>query len=329
MSPPDMPGGAAVVDPTGGAATPAAAEPSPAATGAPSGAAAPLDGGAAAASPAPAAAEPAPAPAAAAEPAPAAAAEPAKDGANAHATETLLEAATNETPKPAEGTPAEGAADPAKAEPAKPADPAAAAEPAKPADDAKPAADAKPADGAAAAEPVAAAVVDLIKYEFKLPEGVKADSEDLKGFTAYLGEHRVAPEVGQELLNRHATAMKQYGEHVAAEQHRAWSETRKAWRDEALADPEIGGAGHQTAMRAIARMRDLAVQQKDLPAFNEFLRVTGAGDHPAFLKMLHTFARWFDEPASTVPVGNPTATNGKAPKVGRGLQAIYQQRQQS
>jgi hypothetical protein len=209
---------------------------------------------------------------------------------------------TVEQPKPAE--PAASVSDPAK-----PAEPAPIVEP-------------KPAEPA---------VAEPISYpEWKLPDGVQADKEALGKYTELLAEHRIAPEIGQALLDRHTVAMQQYAEHLSREQHRVFGETRAQWNKEIMADPELGGAGHQTAMGAIARMRDRFISsakpgteqyRSDEAAFNQFLAITGAGDHPQFHKMLHRIASVMDEPRLPPPNAGPVA-NGGAPKKS-GMASIY------
>jgi hypothetical protein len=215
----------------------------------------------------------------------------------------------------------------------KPAEPAKAAEPVKPAE-AKPAEPVKPAE---APKPAEAAPVEPIKYEFKIPESIdingkpqpliKADDPRMATFTELLGGARVPPEAAQSMLNMHAEAMQDYAKHVTAEQFRVWNETRDGWRKQIMADEQIGGSGHQTAMQAIARMRDRFASAAspttpqyaaDIKAFDEFLRITGAGDHPIFNRLLHNVARVFDEPqAAEAPINlKPPKGHGRAPKGG-------------
>lgn len=199
----------------------------------------------------------------------------------------------------------------------------------KPVEAAKPAEVAKPAEAAKSGEtkPAEGAqpVVEVAPvYEFKLPEGIKAAPEQLSAYTEVLKTNGIKPEIGQALLDQHTTAMQQYAEHLLAEQHRVFADTRKQWRDAVTADAQIGGSGHQTAMQAIARMRDLLVPETERSEFNEFLRVTGAGDHPQFLKLLHVASRYLDEPPAPARAGEPTASNGQKPGRGRGLKGIYQ-----
>jgi hypothetical protein len=148
---------------------------------------------------------------------------------------------------------------------------------------------------------------------FEMPEGLVANSEKMEAYTGVLGKYGISQEAGQELVNLHADAMKAYAEQTLRDQHKTFNETRQKWANEVRADPELGGSGHQTAMTAIARMRDLLVSEKDMPAFNEFLRITGAGDHPQFLKLLHKVAGYFDEPPLPPPNPRPPKDIGKAP----------------
>ncbi|MBB3453901.1 hypothetical protein FHT86_002157 [Rhizobium sp. BK313] len=244
------------------------------------------------------------------------------------APEAVVEAPAVETPAaPAEPNPhetptlLEGFKDKpeVKAEEAKPAE----EKPAEPGAEAKPA-EVKPEEKPGEAKPAETPAADLppITYEFKLPEALKDDSDKMGAYTGVLAEHRVPPEAGQKLLDMHATAMQSYAEQVAQNQMKVWNDTRADWRKQVMADEQLGGAGHQTAMGAIARMRDMFVSEKDMPAFDEFLRITGAGDHPAFLRMLHSAARHFDEPGMPPPNPKPSPSNGQAPK-GRFRDAIY------
>jgi len=197
---------------------------------------------------------------------------------------------------------------------ANPVEPAAPVEvaPAEPAPEVK-TEEPKPAEPPAAVEttsPAESAPLEPMVYpEWKTPDGVKVDAEQIGKFNDILAEARVPPEVGQALLDMHASYLQQavtaMQENSIREQHRVFGEVRQGWRKEVMADPEIGGAGHQTAMGAIARVRDVLVSSarpgteqynKDLADFNQALAVTGMGDHPILLKMLHRAARFIDEP---------------------------------
>lgn len=133
---------------------------------------------------------------------------------------------------------------------------------------------------------------------FELPEGFKFDDAKLAKTKETFNELGLSQEQAQKLINLHSETLQQYHDNSLSEQHRVFGEMRKSWQNEVMSDEQIGGSGHHTAMRAIARMRDMLVPEKDRVAFDTFLSITGAGDHPAFLKLLHNAARRFDEPIS-------------------------------
>lgn len=153
-----------------------------------------------------------------------------------------------------------------------------------------------------------------VEYKYTLPETIKLDDAHKVELHGALDDFRKNPAEGvQKLIDLHNKTMQEYDAQVVQRQHEAFNQMRDDWNKQVMADPELGGAGHQTAMQAIARMRDLAVPEKDRPAFEQFLRITGAGDHPAFLKAMHNFARYFDEAAQPPPNARPAPNNGKRP----------------
>lgn len=212
------------------------------------------------------------------------------------------------------------------AEPAKPAEP----EPAKP-DAAKPVEppkpDAKPVEAAPdAAKPAEPAkpvepAPEPIKYEaFKLPEGIVTDNERMTEYTTVLGKHRIPQDVGQELLDLHSKSLQNFVTNQLQQQHKDFANTRAEWRKAVMASDDLGGAGHNTAMGAVARMRDLFLadadpvrQAENHKQFNDFLRITGAGDHPWFNRMLYRAAAYFDEPSLPPAGAQPSPSNGRAP----------------
>jgi len=164
---------------------------------------------------------------------------------------------------------------------------------------------------AKAAEPAKPAPVE---YKYELPKTVTMDDAQKGEFHAAMDELRGAdPSVGaQKLIALYEKSMEQFAQHFAQEtrrhQQKTFLDTRKQWATEIMADPILGGSGHQTAAATVARMRDLLVpseltQKRKFDdgkprdsAFDEFLRITGAGDHPVFWHILHNAAKWADEP---------------------------------
>jgi len=239
-----------------------------------------------------------------------------------HDTPTLLET-VGEQPKPAE--------------PAKPE--AKAGETAKPAE-AKAAEAAKPAEGTAEAKP--AEPPAPIEYKYTVPETLTLDDTSKGELHKALDDFRADPsqgvqkivDVGAKLMTDYATNLK-----TATEKHQreVFAETNKNWHAAILADPELGGSGYQTTSAAVARMRDKLVpaamlaprQNPDgtprMSEFQEFCRVTGAGNHPVFWHMLHNAARYLDEPqARNIPTEiKPPADIGRNPNRRRGAEILY------
>lgn len=233
--------------------------------------------------------------------------------------------------------PAKPADKPAEAPAEKPAEvkPEPAKEPEKPAD--------KPAEAKVEPEKAPEPVVvpyEPVKFEWELPATLKAEPERIEAFNAILNEAKLPAElgkdVGQKLLALHNDAMAKYDEVQRAEtlrnQHKTFNEMRDGWNKDILSDAEFGGAGHETATRAVARARDALVSshrvgtkeyQSDYAAMETFLRITGAGDHPVFWRILHNAARYVDEPQiSDIPRNvRPVPTNGRAP--GSFKEAMY------
>lgn len=196
----------------------------------------------------------------------------------------------------------------------------------------KPAADAKPADkpGEPGAEkpgeaPKAEAAplppVDYFK-DVKIPDAVTLDDAqrgEVSGALDLLRSGKHA-EGTQKLFDLHAKTMQDYADQLGRDQWTKFNETRKGWVDRVKSDNILGGAGHNTAMATVARMRDMAMSsaprdseqyKSDQKDFGEFLRATGAGDHPAFLRLLHNFGKWFDEPALPPVDARPPPNPGR------------------
>ena len=188
---------------------------------------------------------------------------------------------------------------------------------------------------AAEAPPPAPVEPVKVEWKFEAPDTITLSDQQKTQLASVLDEiltpkeGETASHAASRLLGLHAEAMAQTVQQLRQEQISVFNETRANWRKEVLADEQIGGAGHQTAMGAIARMRDLSISDhkpgtpgyvKDAQEYEQFLRVTGAGDHPAYIRQLHRFARFLDEPALPPPNPKPPADIGRNPQK-RGLYA--------
>lgn len=163
-------------------------------------------------------------------------------------------------------------------------------------------------------------------WKFELPAVLKESPKEMGEFTTILDGFAKDPvKSAQGLLNLHAQAMeayaKSYDEQALAAQHRTFNEMRSGWNKQIMSDPELGGAGFETSSKAVARMRDMLASHhkpgtpqyaKDYAELESFMRITGAGDHPVFWRILHNAARYLDEPQAPSQIGKPTKANGQA-----------------
>lgn len=177
--------------------------------------------------------------------------------------------------------------------------------------DEKPKTDEKPAGEAE--KPVV--VGEVATYEpFKLPEGLPIDETRIKAFTDVIGPLKLGQEDAQKLVDLHTQTLQDYAQALSAQQHAQFAETRRGWVEKIKADPVLGGAGHQTALQAAARMRDLLVPPEHRQEMAEAMRDTGIGDHIALFRLFHNAARLFDEPASPPIAARPVPDRGGSAK---------------
>jgi len=223
--------------------------------------------------------------------------------------------------KPDAGKPAEKPAE------AKPADKPAEAKPEAAKPEAKPEtkAEEKPAEAKPAeAKPAEAAKPAAVEYKYTLPETLKLDDAGKAEFHAALDKFRESPaEAAQGLVDLHNKSLEAFAKEIGQQQRTTFYATRDEWRKKIMADPQLGGAGHNTAAGAVARMRDFLVPKEmlsprkfddgspRLSELDEFLETTGAGDHPVLWHILHNAARYLDEPAPPPPNARPTPDAGR------------------
>jgi len=160
-------------------------------------------------------------------------------------------------------------------------------------------------------------------YEaFTLPEGMTFDETRHSEATALFAADNLSQERAQAYVDYHVAELDRAVNAERQSNHDHFAELRQQWVQQVMADPEIGGARHQTAMTSIAQMRDLFVSSaeptseryaQEMTEFNNFLRTTGAGDHPAFNRFLHNVARKFQEPAALSITPRPPADIGLRP----------------
>jgi hypothetical protein len=159
--------------------------------------------------------------------------------------------------------------------------------------------------------------VSLPVYEFKLPEGAKADDPKFKAFTAKLGEFQnltkaeqaASQKFGQELVDMHIEDVKAV---VEKSQRDAWdwfNNRNKEWLETAKKDPQIGGeafdATVSAASQAISLYGGTKAQQLETA---KLLQETGVENHPALLRFLSNITKIAAKEGSPVVSQSTPAT---------------------
>ena len=142
---------------------------------------------------------------------------------------------------------------------------------------------AEDAEGPSDAVPTPLAIEDIT-----LPDGFEMPEEIGSSFLELINsppESRA--EFANSLIGFHTSLL----ESVAGEYAQQWEQTQETWRAEVRALPEIGGQNLQTSMAEIAKVLDRYGDKEARDA----LAMTGAGNHPALVRLFHKIAKDVNE----------------------------------
>jgi len=149
-----------------------------------------------------------------------------------------------------------------------------------------------------AIKPVEAVVPE--KYELKLQEESLIDQSYLESFEAYAKEKKLSQDQAQELLQREETARKSYYD----SQIQKWEQVKEQWKQQTIADPEIGG--EKFAENAELAKRTL--EKFSTPQFVSALDSSGYGNHP---ELVRVFARIGQAMREAKIIGGNVNTGGQ------------------
>lgn len=139
-----------------------------------------------------------------------------------------------------------------------------------------------------------------------LPEGFELDEELGKGFAELLtDENLTAQERGQKLVDLHATTVQSAVERVTAEMQQAnmdlWKQTNETWRSEIAKLPEFKDNPDAEAGKVMQALTAVGAGKE----FFQAIDMTGAGNHPAILQILHRLTKPFMEGGAVGGAGAP------------------------
>lgn len=168
--------------------------------------------------------------------------------------------------------------------------------------------EAKP-EGETAAEVEAPAAFD--PAALTLPEGFTLDEENSKAFAELLSDDKLPPqERGQKLVELHTAALKQSVEAAIEQSKLAAAESYKKmnddWRAQIKELPEFKANPDAEAGKVMQALISVGADEK----FFQALDLTGAGNNPAILQVLHRLTKPYFE-------GGAVGNQGKAPSAKR------------
>lgn len=174
----------------------------------------------------------------------------------------------------------------------------------------------------AADKPVVPAAPEPVAYEYRVPETLVVNDEQRGNLHKALDAFRADPAKGvQGLIDLHTKTMQEFAEAQARDtltrQYETFNGTLRDWRQNVMADEELGGSGHKTVMKSVARATSRFVDDDHRGAFDNMLKVTGIDSHPEFLRLLYRFQQFIDEPTPPPPNAQPTKDVGKNPHLSR------------
>lgn len=127
-------------------------------------------------------------------------------------------------------------------------------------------------------------------YEaFTLPEGVEMDDGALDKFKPIAKEAGLDQANAQKFIDLYAQAVTDATE----SQQKVWADTQNDWVNQAKADPEIGGAKFESNLGDAKR----ALKQFGTPELDEAMALTGAGNHPEFIRLMSKVGKAISEDA--------------------------------
>lgn len=117
------------------------------------------------------------------------------------------------------------------------------------------------------------------EYEdFKVPDGVEVDPDEVAGFKEIAKEFNLTQEQAQRLIDFEAERVGK----LAETQAELWTKTREEWAEKAKADKEYGGKAFKENVGLAKKALD-AYGSKELA---ELCDSFGIGDHPEFIRLL-------------------------------------------
>ncbi len=126
--------------------------------------------------------------------------------------------------------------------------------------------------------------------DFTLPEGVKLEGETLKSAQELFKALNLPQDGAQKLVDFHLGQIRAATEASS----KAYEDMRADWQAKSKADSEIGP--HMAKIKEnVGRLYDAIGDAKLVGEFKQIMDLTGAGDNPAFIKVLNKLSSFVTE----------------------------------
>ncbi len=123
-------------------------------------------------------------------------------------------------------------------------------------------------------------------YKLELPEGITADDPLLTAFLEGAAKGGMDNESVQAVVSALGPKL---AEQLQAPV-KAWTTLNETWQAEVKADPVIGGANLPATIKTVADAISLVSTPEEAQAAREALTMTGAGNNPAIVRLMHRMA---------------------------------------
>lgn len=179
----------------------------------------------------------------------------------------------------------------------------------------------KPAEASAAEvkqTAIAEALAPITYDALALPDGVTLDATKLSAFDAALStfegttkaDHAAVQTLRQQMVEMYVAEQRSFVEATYQRQNQVWEDTNNAWRETFEQDPDIGRNRKNTTIQRCGEVLTAygrAVGAEREQALRAAFAVTGAGNHPEFIRFVNHFARFTSEQSKPVAAVVPKA----------------------
>lgn len=141
-----------------------------------------------------------------------------------------------------------------------------------------------------------------------IPQGMELDPAVSKDFGDLVNKYGLGRDAVADLVKLQTGLMQSTSEKGSTD----WTKTQDEWKATVMKDPDIGGAKNPEVMARVAFLRD--AYGKDIPDLKQALDMTGAGNHPAFIKWVNNISQDLVE-GTLVSGGQPKAELTLAQKI--------------